>query len=72
MGGGQHRGLDHERSENDVDLQHRTGALTSDDTATVVGLCVSLLAVLTGVFVYIACIGLLIVLSHRGFHWWKS
>ena len=72
MGGGQHSGADHKRRGNDGDSLHRAAStLTSDDAATVIGICVSLLAVLTGALVCIACIGLLIALSRGGLHWWK-
>ena len=72
MGGGQRRGADHKRRGGDSDSLHRAAStLTSDDAATVIGICVSLLVALTGVLAYIVCIGLLIVLSHGGLHWWK-
>ena len=65
-----HRGHHKDRC-NDCASSHRPGCrFTSDDLATVIGICVSLLAVLTGVLVYVACVDLLIVLSHSGLHWW--
>ena len=70
MGGGQYRGAGHKCRGNDGDSIHRAAfTLTSDDVATVIGICVSLLAALAGVFACIACIGLLIVLSRGGLHW---
>lgn len=44
--------------------------LTFDDAATAIGICVGLLAVITGVLVYIGCVDLLMVLSRSGLRWW--
>lgn len=72
MGGGQHRGAGPKCRGNDDDSIHRAAfTLTSDDAATVIGICASLLAVLTGVLVYFVCVDLLIALSHSGLHSWK-
>ena len=59
----QDRGADHKRRDNGGDSLHRpTCKLTSNDAATVIGICVSLLVMLTGALVCIVCFGLLMVL----------
>ena len=59
----QDRGADHKRRDNNSDSLHRpTCKLTSDDDATVVGICVSLLVMLTGALVCTICFDLLMVL----------
>jgi hypothetical protein len=40
----------------------------SDAAATVIGICVGLLVMLTGALVCIVCFGLLVVLLHIGLH----
>jgi hypothetical protein len=66
----QDRGADHKRPDNDGDSLHRPACKpTSDDAATVIGVCVSLLAMLVGALVCIASFGLLmVVLLHIGLH----
>jgi hypothetical protein len=65
----QDRGADRKRQGNDGDSLHRpTCKLTSDDVATVIGTCVSLLVMLAGAFICIVCFGLLMVLLHIGLH----
>jgi hypothetical protein len=52
---------------------HRPGyCLTYDDVATVIGICVNLLVMLTGAIVCIVCFGLLMVLLHIGLHFLTS
>jgi hypothetical protein len=46
--------------------------LTCDDVATMIGICVSLLVMLTGALVCIVCFGLLMVLLHIGLHFLTS
>jgi len=61
------RGAGHKRR--DDDSQHRpTCKLTSDDIATVIGTCVSLLVMLASALVCIVCFGLLMVLLHMWLH----
>jgi hypothetical protein len=65
MGGG-NRGADPQAPSNDVDSLHREAfALTSDDAATVIGICVSLLALVTGALALVICFELLTVLSRE-------
>ena len=65
----QGRGADHERQDNDSDSRHRPRCkLTSDDVATVIGICVSLLVMLTGALLCIVCFGVLMMLLHFGLH----
>jgi hypothetical protein len=65
----QDRGADHKRRDNDGDSPHRPICkLTSDAAATVIGICVSLLVMLTGAFLFIVCFGLLMVLLHIWIH----
>jgi hypothetical protein len=65
----QDRGADHKRRDKDGDSLHRGRfILTSDDAATVIGICVNLLVMLTGALICIVCFGLLMVLLHIGLH----
>jgi len=65
----QDRRADHNRRDNDGDSLYRpTCMLTSDDVATVMGICVNLLVMLTGGLVCIVCFGLLMMLMHIGLH----
>lgn len=65
----QDRSGHHKRRNNDGDALHRPASkLTSDDDATVIGICVCLLVMLTGALVCIVCFDLLMVLLHIGFH----
>jgi hypothetical protein len=65
----QDRGADHKRRDNDCDSLHRPKCkLTSDDDATVIGICVCLLAVLAGALVCTVSFGLLMVLLHIWLH----
>jgi hypothetical protein len=65
----QGRGADYVCRNNDGDSRHRPRCkLTSDDVATVIGICVSLLVMLTGALVCIVCFGLLMMLLHIGLH----
>jgi hypothetical protein len=65
----QDRGADHKPRDSDCDSPYRsTCTLTSDDGATVIGICVSLLAMIAGALVCIVCFGLLMVLLHICLH----
>jgi hypothetical protein len=61
-------GLHNRRCNHGCSLHRPRCRLTCDDVTTVIGLCVSLLAMLTGALVCIACFGLLMVLMHIGLH----
>lgn len=64
MGGGQHRSTDHKCRSNDGGSLHRAAStITGDDAATLVGICVSLLVLITGALVFVFCIELLTVLT---------
>jgi hypothetical protein len=61
----------HKRRCNDGSLLHRSRcSLTCDDAATVIGICVGLLAVVTGALVFIICFELLTVLSRGWLQLW--
>jgi len=63
----------HDRRCNHGRSLHRPGYwLTRDDVATVIGICVNLLVMLTGAIVCIVCFGLLMVLLHIGLHFLTS
>jgi hypothetical protein len=50
---------------------HRSGCkLTGDDAATMIGICVGLLAVVTGALVFIVCFKLLTVLAGEWLQRW--
>jgi hypothetical protein len=61
-----HYGLQNRRCNHGRSLHRPRWMLTSDDVATVIGICVSLLIMLAGALVCIACFGLLMVLMHIG------
>jgi hypothetical protein len=63
----------HKRRDKHGRSLHRPGYwLTCDDVATMIGICVSLLVMLTGALVWIVCFGLLMVLLHIGLHFLTS
>jgi hypothetical protein len=71
VGDDQDRGFDHQRLDNHGDSLHRpTCTLTSDDAATVIGICVSLLTLITGALIFVVCFELLTVLSREWFQRW--
>jgi hypothetical protein len=65
----QDQGADHKRRDDDGVSRHQPARrLTSDDVATVIGICVNLLVMLTGALACMACFGLLMALLRIWLH----
>ena len=65
----QDQGADHKRRDDDGVSRHQPARrLTSDDVATVIGICVNLLVMLIGALVCIVCFDLLMLLLRIGLH----